>query len=87
MVPSGKADDGIEHGLCGEGGGFFEGLGVGFEGKRNCRKDYRVGRRFPAVEGNDVVGRNERLGVEVGEDAGFIFEDRVSVPARGFLYG
>ena len=39
------------------------------------------------MEGNDVVGRSERLGVEVGEDAGFIFEDRVSVPARGFLYG
>ena len=87
MIPSGEAEDRIEHGFCGEGGGFFEGLGVGFEGKRDCRKDYRVGCGFPAMEGDDVVGRVGRVGVEVSEGAGFIFEDRVSIPARGFLYG
>ena len=87
MVPCGEAEDGIEHVFCGEGGGFFEGLGVGFEGEREGREDYRVGCGFPAVEGDDVVGGAGRVGVEVGEDASFGFEDWVSVPTRGFLYG
>ena len=87
MIPSGEAEDGIEHGFGGEWGGFLEVLGVGLEGQRDCREDYRVGCGFPAVEGNDVLGRSGRVGVEVSEDAGFSFEDWVSVPARGFLYG
>ena len=87
MIPSREAEDGIEHVFCGEGGGFFEDLGVGFEGAREGREDYRVGCGFPAVEGDDVVAGGGRVGVQVGEDAGFVFEDWVSVPARGFLYG
>lgn len=87
MVPSGEAEDGIEQGFCGEGGGFLEGLGVGFEGNRDRREDYRVGCGFPAVEGDDVLGRSGRVGVEIGQDAGFSLEDWISVPPRWFLYG
>ena len=87
VIPNGKAEDGIEHGFCGDGGGIFEGLGMALEGKRDRRENYRVGCRFPAVEGDDVVGRSGRVGLEVGENAGFGFENWVSVPTRGHLYG
>ena len=87
MIPCQEAEDGIEHVFCGEGGPFFEGLSVGFEGERNSCEDYRVGCGFPTVEGDDVLDGGGLVGMEVGEDAGFAFEDWVSVPARGFLYG
>ena len=86
MGPGGEARDGIEHVLGGEGGAFFESLGVGFEGEGEGGEDYGVGGGFPAVEGDDVLGGAWGVGVEVGEDAGFGFEDGVGVPARGFLY-
>ena len=87
MIPSGEAEDGIEHGFCSEWGGLFKGLSVGFERKRDCREDYGVSCGFPAMEGDDVLGGVGRVGMEVGEDTGFGFEDWVSIPARGFLYG
>ena len=81
MGPGWEAEDGIEYVFCGQGGGFLEGLGVGFEGEGKGGEDYGVGEGVPAVEGDDVLGRAWGVGVEVGEDAGFGFEDWVGVPS------